>query len=874
MVNLKTVKELKRRLYVIMFSDMVGYTSMMHENVERALKNVGHYKQVLDAKTKLFDGEIIKHLGDGSITLFDSVTKAVKCALEIQIHLQNNSEFAIRISIHTGEVIFSEDDFYGDGINIASRLQNHAREGSIVFSRDIYEKIQNHPEFESTHLGKLTLKNVKENVDVYALVHPALPDNHSDFRYDKNQRVAISKGRLSLRKKQFRYLGIVSIIIFLAALVLVQINRRFKQAEINAELAALKEQYSSVDPRSGRSWSFYLKTMELRKRINDDPQLDQIWFDITTLRHIVSSPQASKVYIKPYNQPDTSWIYIGETPLYNYQFPMSLTRFRIEKEGFQSQLDVLYGLWNRADTTFYKLFKPEKYINGMVFVPGKRGNLKITPGLPSLYIDDFWIDQYEVTNKEYKSFVDSGGYKNPEYWKEAFVFENDTLHFQKAMMKFVDGTGHHAPAHWELGDYIKGTDDLPVVGISWYEAAAYAEFRKKSLPTLFHWFYVSQSHASQDLIKFANFDQQAPVIKGTFNSLARFGVYDLAGNVSEWIYNEKSGRRFVMGGNYKEPPYQYISTHYQGSPWTRNDLVGFRCIKTVNNISRNLKQPVQIISRDYGNLMPISDEEFRVFRKIFEHEPAELSPEIVSKNENQDWWEELVMLKVPYDEDPLPVKISIPKKFSPPFQPIIFMPGLGAHHTNSLDGMITNQPRIDWIPKIGRALIQPAFYSSYGRGEISISNIEKWQLTYKFMIKDAQIVCDYIKLREDLDENKIAFYGASWGGAIAPYILAIESRIKLGILALFGISPVEKYRFRQFDQVDYVPRVEIPMLLLGGRYDLDYTMEQQQSFYDLLGTPIEDKKWIVYETTHWIPRNELINESREWLDKYFGKPQR
>jgi dipeptidyl aminopeptidase/acylaminoacyl peptidase len=133
---------------------------------------------------------------------------------------------------------------------------------------------------------------------------------------------------------------------------------------------------------------------------------------------------------------------------------------------------------------------------------------------------------------------------------------------------------------------------------------------------------------------------------------------------------------------------------------------------------------------------------------------------------------------------------------------------------------------------------------------------------------DAQIACDYIAKRKDLDAERIAFAGVSWGGFVAPYILAIDERIKLGILILFGVQSRDEYPW--YDQINYLPRVKIPMLLLAGRYDPDYSLKQQQAFYDFLGTPENEKEWKIYESTHYIPRKDAINESLNWLDKYFG----
>jgi len=308
----------------------------------------------------------------------------------------------------------------------------------------------------------------------------------------------------------------------------------------------------------------------------------------------------------------------------------------------------------------------------------------------------------------------------------------------------------------------------------------------------------------------------------------------------------------------------------QISPWSRNELIGFRCIKYFDDIlDQNLIQDLDQGIRDYTNLQPVSDEIFQVYKDLLEFERIDLHPTIISQSVAEDWSKEIISVDVPYEDAPLKILIFLPVNYKPPYQTILYFPGLGSHHSNSMEDMKAGG-HLDFFLKTGRAVIWPVYYSSHGRGEINITNLNDWKQTYKNIIIDVHITIDYLQSRIDLDSDKIAFYGLSWGGAVAPYILASEERINLGILELFGVASLEKYRFKEFDQIDYIPHVKIPMLLLGGRYDPDYTMEQQQAFYDFLGTPKSDTRWMVYETTHWIPRKDLINESLSWLNKYYG----
>src|SRR5262249_5523991 len=106
---------------------------------------------------------------------------------------------------------------------------------------------------------------------------------------------------------------------------------------------------------------------------------------------------------------------------------------------------------------------------------------------PPVTLPEFFLDKFEVTNRAYKKFVDAGGYRSREFWRQPFVKDGRTLSFDEAMQEFRDATGRPGPSTWELGTYADGQDDVPVHGVSWYEADAYAQFTGKMLPTAHHW---------------------------------------------------------------------------------------------------------------------------------------------------------------------------------------------------------------------------------------------------------------------------------------------------------------------------------------------------------------------------------------------------
>ncbi|MCP5108903.1 MAG: adenylate/guanylate cyclase domain-containing protein, partial [bacterium] len=162
-------KEGNRLLAAIMFTDMVGYTALMQENEHHAKINRDRHRAVQQEAVSHHSGKILQYYGDGTLIIFNSSIEAVNCAIEIQTELQKEPRVPLRIGIHTGDIVYDDEGIYGDGVNIASRLEGLATSGSVLVSGKLVDDIRNQPRFSFQSLGPFNLKNVKQPVEVYAI---------------------------------------------------------------------------------------------------------------------------------------------------------------------------------------------------------------------------------------------------------------------------------------------------------------------------------------------------------------------------------------------------------------------------------------------------------------------------------------------------------------------------------------------------------------------------------------------------------------------------------------------------------------------------------------------------------------------------------
>jgi len=159
--------EPKRKLAAIMFTDMVGYTALMQDDEPKARKLIERHRAHMKPFVEKHGGEIIQFVGDGTFCRFDSAIEAVNSAVEIQKVLEMEPEINLRIGIHVGDVVVDGDEVYGDGVNVASRLESLAEPGGICLSGEVYTQIKNQPDIDLIAGGSKELKNVKEPVDIY-----------------------------------------------------------------------------------------------------------------------------------------------------------------------------------------------------------------------------------------------------------------------------------------------------------------------------------------------------------------------------------------------------------------------------------------------------------------------------------------------------------------------------------------------------------------------------------------------------------------------------------------------------------------------------------------------------------------------------------
>jgi formylglycine-generating enzyme required for sulfatase activity len=227
---------------------------------------------------------------------------------------------------------------------------------------------------------------------------------------------------------------------------------------------------------------------------------------------------------------------------------------------------------------------------GMVLVP--EGTSPVPPETAS--VPAFLIDRYEVTNAQFQKFIAAGGYRNQTLWPETLMANGHAIPWGNAVADFVDQTGLPGPRSWRGATFPEGRGEHPVVGVSWYEAMAYARWVGKDLPTWNQWWRAALGDAAnifpwgsdaKTAELRANFGLIGTRPVGSFPlGISPFGCYDMAGNVREWLKDPVAGTadRLVVGGSWEDPSYMFEPGHAERfNPRFADGAIGFRLVMSV-----------------------------------------------------------------------------------------------------------------------------------------------------------------------------------------------------------------------------------------------------------------------------------------------------
>lgn len=630
---------------------------------------------------------------------------------------------------------------------------------------------------------------------------------------------------------------------------------------------------------------------EIEGALGPTPALDAVWDLIAAEVGFTTEPGGATVSYRRYDQPDGPWTVLGDTPIDTTLVPSAPTVWKIEKSGYQTRSFANIPHSNHESFTWrshYKLdLENTTPANTVTIDANNNAIISLSSSSISQRYDigRFHIDKTEVSNRDYQAFVDVGGYQQQQYWTEDFIDGNTRLNFSQAMTRLRDSSGRPGPATWVAGRYPEGKADHPVSGVSWYEAAAYAQFRGRHLPTIYHWTYAALPNTeiikplSPSMASQSNLESEGTVPVGSTDGVSAAGAKDMFGNVAEWVWNKSNDdHHFSLGLSWSDPAYN-ASLPSAALSWSRLPNLGFRLISyDSGKVDNSMTQAANLQTLEIEDITPISDEAYDLLLTSADT----LSP--IRANEQKidlpnGYSAVRVEIDYPLSDDKLPLYLLVPENVKPPYQTLVWFGGINAiSSNNNLSLYDFDMKAVKFLQQSGRLIVMPIWTDTFERNTRGLSphTYLQEETTAKELIiswrRDFSYVLDYLQSRDDVLTEEIGLMALSLGATVSAYLLANENRIKSVILWSGGFlaQPSENNK-RANILAGILQRSRKPTLMLNGQHDYIIPVKTQQMLFQLLGTNEADKKHVIFDSGHFgWPIGEFVKENLDWLDTYLG----
>jgi eukaryotic-like serine/threonine-protein kinase len=636
----------------------------------------------------------------------------------------------------------------------------------------------------------------------------------------------------------------------------------------------------------------------------NDEKLAALLPTISDSLSVTSEPGPAKVYLRRF-QPDGKGNFparelIGETPIKDLRIARGQYILQIEKDGYANFERSISGIIPRVGGSFIasppldvsvKLMEKEKMPPSMVFVPGSEYSLVnwSRPTETKVNLASYFIDKFEVSNADFKEFITAGGYVKKDHWKYPIRKDGKTLGWDEAMQLFKDKTGLAGPRTWSDQNFPAGRENDPVTDVTWYEAAAYAEFRGKKLPTVFQWEKAARDGAfdarynampwgfikqGETTDRRANFrgTGTTPVTEMEFG-MSPFGAYNMAGNVSEWNANESPDGFVTSGGAWNDLAYSFGDYgEYPGS--YSSNRIGFRCALDMPGIvgDQGGEMLPPAATPDYR---PSNDADFKIILSHYGYDKTPLNAKVTETVETTDWRRETITFTGEGNDQAM-AYLYLPKNYAKPLQVVQYVPPGDVVRgirplTDSVEMFVTP------VIKSGRAVFTVVLKGYVGRPypptfsppDNSTVEFRKQMVNW---ITDLRRGVDYLETRSDLDAQRLTFLGISNGANVGILLTAVEPRYKYLVFISAGLEPEVKNWIAETNYINFASHSNQTKLFVNGRYD--ETFPYNSHFKPLFKLMREPKKQMIYEGGH-IPTVEYFSTTvNGWLDEMLGTPGR
>jgi DNA-binding winged helix-turn-helix (wHTH) protein/formylglycine-generating enzyme required for sulfatase activity/dienelactone hydrolase len=680
--------------------------------------------------------------------------------------------------------------------------------------------------------------------------------------------------------------GVGLALIGLVALLALFWNQSRHEARIEAALATAADflardeyerAYATLRPLLQRPFA------DGKENVAPDTRLELLLSDLMVPIEIDSAPSGAEVLFRPYGEPGQDWQPLGVTPIES-TLPRGtwLVRFVADgREPVQLALPNPSEAFNNVEGAPFVVSLPEAGTvpEGMVFVPPIEAPIPLLGFVGREDLGGYLIGRCEVRNSEYAEFVADGGYHDPAYWSA--LQDGDEMTFEQVATRFVDASGHPGPAGWSDGRPPPGTEALPVTGISWYEAMAYARYRGMTLPSARHWARAALGllerkwPLARAAVPAAHLEGTTPIPVDAGEAYATWGALNMIGNVREWTRGYSGAQKLSLGSSFAGPRWNYALPAME-PPMRRAADQGFRLASYDESFEIF---PLITLNAEVPELPEVSDEEFTGLSlplRYRTHQVTAQDVRLVAEEQEGAWSRRTVLIPTHDDEDPLPVLLFVPQASKGPYQPIVFLPPGDSYVANfPSSGIDIAAYRVDFIIREGRVLVWPILWGTHERfrGGDFEHPFRSFQEAIVARRDEVGRLIDYLEDSPEFDGEHVGMLAMSYGGTfVAPFLLATEPRLKVAVLLATGLAPWNPGRAPvHVNPNTFWPRVRLPVMTANGVYDVTRSLHALHALQDTLGTDAADKRTVLYEAAHWpLPAHRMQADTLEWLDTYLG----